>query len=162
MDSNYFPAALLGGLLVGLALALLLSVFVGGALLRISVRWIAGFTPGYLRCCGAVALSLVLGVALQFMVTTVLSVLGAASASLLTSQWGAGTMVALTVASFVLSALALALVVLGLVRPPGGARLPFGRAFAIAALTTAMGFVAYVAAVAILLLVVGGVPGVSR
>jgi hypothetical protein len=162
MDSQYFSPAVIGGVLFALLLALLLSVFVGGALLRLSTRWVAGFTPGYLRCCGAMALSIVIGLALQFVVTPLLSLLGAAGGSLLTSAWSAGTMAVLLVASFALSALALALAVLLLVRTPEGARMPFGRAFALSALTTAMGFVLYVACVAILLFAVGGVPGLPR
>ena len=161
MDSQYFPAAMLGAALVIFAVGLLLAVFVGGALLRLAVRWVDKFTPGYLRCCGAMALAVVIGVAAQFALGAVLALLPGAAALFATDP-GMGAIAALFAASVALSTLAVALAAWLVVPRPDGGRLPFVRAVIAGALTTALGFVVYGVCVALLLLLVGGVPGVAR
>ena len=162
MDSQYFTAGALLGVLLAVAAACVLAVFVGGALLRLSVHWVAKATPGYWRCCGAVALACVIGAALQFVLGAVLAIVVPAAAMLLSTAPGGAWIVVASIASLVLSALVLALSVLLVVPGADGGRMPFGRALAASALTTSIGVAIYAAVVAACLLALGGVPGVSR
>lgn len=161
MDSQYFGAGWAVGLLAGLAIAVVLAVLVGGALLCLAVRWVEKSAPGYLRCCGAVALALVIGVAVELLLAGALAALPT-GASLLWADPGAGGVVAMLVVSLVLSTLALAFAVLLVVPGGDGASIRFPRALAAAALTAAMGLVIYGTCIAVLLFALGGVPGVSR
>jgi hypothetical protein len=114
MDSQYFTAGALLAVLAAVAVACVISVFVGGALLRLSVRWVEKATPGYWRCVGAIALGYGLGAALQFVLASVLAVLLPAMASVLpTAPWSAGLILSaglgLAIYAAVVAALMLAL-----------------------------------------------------
>lgn len=162
MDSQYFTTGALLGVLVALTAALLLAVFVGGALLRLSVRWVEKATPGYWRCCGAVALAFVFGAVVQFVLAGVLAAVVPASAMRLATDPGGAWILVASIGSLVLSMLTLALSVLLVVPGADGSRMAFGRAFAASALTTGIWAVIYVLCIAVPLLALGGVPGVSR
>ena len=162
MDSQYVTAGALLGVLVAAAVACVLAVFVGGALLRLAVRWVAKATPGYWRCCGAVALAFVFGAVLQFVLGAVLAVVVPASAMLLSTDPGGVAIVVASLASLALSTLVLALSVVLVVPGADGGRMPFPHACAVSALTELMGVAIYAACIAVLLLTLGGVPGVSR
>jgi hypothetical protein len=162
MDSQYFTTAALLGVLAGIAMALVFAVFVGGALLRLSVRWVEKATPGYWRCCGAVAIALVFGSVVQFVLGTVLAVVVPATAMLLATGPGGVGIVVAAVASFVLSVLMLALSVLLVVPGADGRRMRFAHACAASALASLMGLALYGALVAVMLVAIGGMPGVSR
>jgi hypothetical protein len=159
MDSQYFTAGVLFGVLFAVGLGMLLALFLGGALLRLSVHWVEKATPGYWRCVGAVALGFGFGFVVQSVLGAVFAVVGPASALLLGTDPGMAWIVVAAVGGFVASVLALALSVLLVVPGADGRRMPFARAVAASALATLMGTVLYGAVVVALLLTFGGVPG---
>jgi hypothetical protein len=162
MDSQYFTAGALLAVLAAAAVACVVSVFIGGALLQLSVRWVEKATPGYWRCVGAIALGYGLGAALQFVLASVLAVLLPAMASVLpTAPWSAGLILSAGL-GLALSVLVLALAVVLVVPGAEGRRIPFPRACAASTLTSLLGLAIYAAVVAVLMLALGGVPGVSR
>jgi hypothetical protein len=162
MDSGYFSTGWIVGVLVGVVLGLVLAVAIGGALLRLAVKWRDGFAPGYLRCCGVVALSGVLGAIATFAIGGVFTFLRMRTGVSL--DGGVGWMPGLLASAlgFAVSVLVTGAVVQFLVRRPDGGTLPYARAIAIAAIYLAMAMALYLACIFGFLLAVGGVPGVSR
>ena len=161
MDAGFLGPGFAIGLLVGLAIALVLMVVIGGALLRLAVKLREGFAPGYGRSCGVVALAGVLGTLATFAIGGVFALVRMRGVAL---DGGYGWMPGLLASGlgFVVSVLVTAAVVQLLVKRPDGATLPFARALAIAAICLAMGLALYAAVVFAFLALLGGVPGVSR
>jgi hypothetical protein len=133
-------------------------VLVGGALLRLSVRWIGGFAPGYWRSCLAVLLAFVVGVGVQVVLAVVLR-----------SALGLGGMMPGPLVSIALALVGMAVTVAAtagaahlLLRRPDGSQLGLARAAGAAALFVVLGTVLYVVLLGALFLLAGGVPGVSR
>ena len=162
MDSRYFSTDDLLTLLIGLAVALVLGVLVGTVLLRLSLRWIEGIQAGFLRCFGTLLVGAALGTGASSALMTLLSMAALASGIALHRGPGWGMIAVSSLSGFVLTALGLALAVQWLVPRGDGTKVAFKRALAVAASTSAMWMVFYVACIAVLLYTLGGVPGVSR
>jgi hypothetical protein len=148
-------------LLLGFAVGLLLLVALGGALLRLAVRWLAGFTPRYWVSCATFLGAMLASVAIQFVLSYAMlfalriGVFGALAPGFMLRM--------LTIlAAFVITTFALAGASTLTLRAPDGRRLSFGFALAASAICVAVGTVVYLLAVAAIVLAVGGVPGVSR
>ena len=161
MDAGFLGPGFATALLLGLAIGIVLAVTLGGALLMFTVKLREGFAPGYGRSCGVVALSGVLGMVATFFIGGLFSLVRLGGVSL---DGGYGWMPGLLASGigFVVSVLVTAAVVQLLVKRPDGATLSFARALAVAAIYLAMALALYAACVFALLLVLGGVPGVSR
>ena len=159
MDSGFLGPQFAAMIVIGLVVGALLLVFVGGALLRLAVRWVGGFAPGYWRSCLAVLAasmaSFALQVGLGFLVMRVL--LG--SDGMLP---GGPLSILLAAAGAVISMFVTAGAVHLLLRRPDGSALSIARSLGAAALAIVLGIVLYVVCVAALILIVGGVPGLSR
>jgi hypothetical protein len=163
MDSGYFSAGVIVGLLVGIVVAFVIGVLVGGLLLRLAVQWVEKFTPGYGRTCLVAFLSMLLG-GVANVAAAVLLRMGMAGTGWVTGANlpGAGLMIVATLAGLALGVAIVAGLAQVLVRRPDGSALGFDRAVVVAAVYVGLGFVLYVIVVGACLLLVGGVPGVSR
>jgi hypothetical protein len=163
MDSGYFGAGVLVGLLVGLLVACVIGTLVGGWLLRLSVQWMEQFTPGYGRTCLVAFLSMLLG-GIANVVAAVLLRMGMAGTGWVAGANlpGAGLMIVATLFGLALGVAIVAALAQWLVRRPDGSALGFDRAAVVAGVYVGLCFALYVVVVGACLLLVGGVPGVSR
>jgi hypothetical protein len=163
MDSGYFGAGMLAGLLVGLLVACVVGTLVGGGLLQLAVRWVEKFTPGYGRACLVAFLAMLLG-AVANLGAAVLLRMGMAGTGWVAGANlpGAGLMLVATLAGLALGVAVVAVLLQGLVRRPDGSALGFDRAAIVAAVYVGLCFALYVVVVGACLLLVGGVPGMSR
>ena len=163
MDSGYFGAGVLAGLLVGVLLGCVIGTLVGGWLLRLAVQWMEKFTPGYGRACLVAFLAMLLG-AVANLGAGVLLRMGMAGTGWVAGANlpGAGLMIVATLAGLALGIAIVAALLQVLVRRPNGSALGFERAARVAAVYVGLGFALYVVVVGACLLLVGGVPGVSR
>jgi hypothetical protein len=162
MDSRYFSTDDLLMLLVGLAVALVLGVLAGTALLRLSLRWIAQVRAGFLRCGGALLVGAALGAAASSTLMALLTMAARTAGVALHRNPGWGLVAVSSLSGFALTVLGLAVAVQWLVPRGDGSRIAFKPALAVAATATGLWTVAYAACIAVLLLALGGVPGVSR
>jgi hypothetical protein len=158
VDSGFlgpqFAVTFVSGLLVG-ALAM---VLVGGALLKLSVRWVGGYSPGYWRSCLAVLVACIVGVVAQVLLALVVR----AAPGFDAMMPGMPVSIALALAGMAVLVAAATAAVRLLLRKPDGTRLALPRAAGAAALFVALGTALYVVVLGILILAVGGVPDVSR
>ena len=159
MDSGFLGPQFAAMVVIGLIVGALLLVFVGGALLRLCVRWVGGFTPGYWRSCLAVLVASLASFALQFALGFLVMRVALGSDGMLP---GGPLSILLAVGGMAISAFAAAVAVHVFLRRPDGSALSFGRSFGAAALGLVLGTVLYLACAAALVVLVGGVPGVSR
>lgn len=161
MDSAYFnPGTIVGFLVAGL-LAAIVALLVSALLLRLAVRLVEGFAPPYARCVLVAFLAALLGGIVNVAISSVLPV----GATLFGFEPRTGMPALVAIAGLVGIAIAIGagmVMVLALVRRPEGAPLPLERAFRIAAVHVGMELVLYGVLVFALVLVLGGVPGVSR
>ena len=136
MDSPYASGGWIAAMVVVALLAFAIAVPLGATLLRLAVRWLAGFTPGFGTCCGTVLVAVGLCWAGNAAVAIALYAygrqFGGVDISAGSGQWAylAGTL-ALDVAMH-------ALAVGFMLRRPDGARLAHGDALRIAATYLAM------------------------
>jgi hypothetical protein len=144
--------------IIGFVVALVVAVLVGGVLLRLAVRWVARFTPGYGRCCVAVLAALVFGVLLNLIVVGVVRYAAVAGGALPGLAW----QLMGGVLGLALAVVGTAGAVEGVIRRPDGQLLGFPRALAVAAVFDALCLALYGVVVVGAVLVLGGVPGVSR
>jgi len=163
MDSGFISREAIIGMVVAFLVGLAVAIAVGGLLLRLAVQWIGRFTPGYWRCVGVVLAAGVVGATLNFALAAVLR-FGTPQAAIALGGGmpGMGAAIAYSLVGFAIAVVVNALAVQLLLRPPEGGTLPFARALGIAAAYVGMGLALYFACIAVLLVLLGGVPGVAR
>lgn len=155
---NVIGEGFVTGLLIMLAIGIAVSVAIGGVLLRLSVKWVAGFAPSWGRSfvgafAGVMAALLVNG-AIGSVVPLLLGFGGYVTRGPL--LW------AMVLVAFVLGLLVIAAAVMVLIPRPNGDSLGFGVAMRVAGVFAALCVGLYVVAAGLSILVLGGVPGVSR
>ena len=158
MDSGFLGPQFAVAAVIGLVVGALLVVLVGGLLLRLAVRWVGGFAPGYWRSCLAVLLACVAGVGVQVVLAMALR----ATLQFDGMMPGPLVSVGLGLAGLAVMVAAIAAAARLLLRGPDGERLSIGRATGAAVLFVVLGTVLYVVVVGAMLLLIGGVLGVSR
>ena len=122
--------AAVGGMLVFFLLFFVVGLLVAALLLKLSVRLAAGFSPGYLRSLGTVALATVVGFIANVILTMVFGLGGGAmsggdpeAAALAMAGAGLAVMGLSLVISFLVTAACVNL----LIKRPDGSALGFGR-----------------------------------
>jgi hypothetical protein len=159
MRMNVIGPGFVAGLLVGFAIGLAIAVAVGGLLLYWSVRWLEKFAPSFKRCFLAVFAAVMVWLLVNAALGAVLQLTTGATGI----GMGFGTFGALVaLLSLAICVISVAGAVHWLVHGPGGGALPLGRSLRVAAVFVALGVGIYFVLVAGSVLLLGGVPGVSR
>jgi hypothetical protein len=159
MDSGFLGPQFAAMIVIGLVVGAMLLVFVGGAVLRLSVRWVGGFAPGYWRSCLAVLVASIASFALQMGLGFVVMRVLIGSDGMLP---GGPLSYLLAAAGTAISAFVTAAAVHLLLRRQDGSALSITRSLGAAMLAIVLGIALYVACAIALILVVGGVPGLAH